>query len=518
MITKIQTPSAINAYLQYPLEGTGVQADPFDWYTKATVVDTVSTVTVVEAGDYDSIEKYYNAKLTASQLYTFSISGVDGMSTTATIYYEGTQVAQSVFDDMEWTWGLSYTPSTTGTYLIKISTYSYGGGGTLSVTPVPGEITPWIEKSNGVYASIGFDSLGVSERKYSLRDQRILLPNDLYVSGYNSESALGTDNQDDVGIFILNEYGASLKQLSGKNSTIVAVDQYGRLLAWGNYPGGGSSVPIIIDDKKDWKKVFVGVEKVIALDNEGKLWQVSAWDRVFTEIPFSKRIIKINDRDFSGTANGNYYAIDEEFSLWVWGVNTYGQLGTGNTVTSWSPLKQQGAWKSASFGNYYLLAVKMDGTLWGTGNNDSNQLGLGDQDNRNVLTQIGVLTNWVNVFATETQSFAVNAYGELYSWGQNYWGSLGLGDQVDRSAPVKVGDFNTSIFICGQRSRSFLLFNGTILCSGNGSGHDNVNFDSYSGNVFTPTNITDCFSFTEVLDNSNSPLWGSCFILKRRSV
>lgn len=158
MITKIQTPSAIHAYRQYPLEGTGVQADPFDWYTKATVIDTVSTVTVVETGDYDSIEKYYNVKLTASQLYTFSISGVDGMSTTATIYYEGTQVAQSVFDDMEWTWGLSYTPDTTGTYLIKISTYSYGGGGTLSVTPVPGEITPWIEKANLVYASTGFDA------------------------------------------------------------------------------------------------------------------------------------------------------------------------------------------------------------------------------------------------------------------------------------------------------------------------------------------------------------------------
>lgn len=158
MITKIQTPSAINAYLQYPLEGTGVQADPFDWYTKATVVDTVSTVTVVEEGNYDSIEKYFNVKLTASQLYTFSISGVDAMDTTVTIYYEGSQVAQSVFDDMEWTWSLSYTPSATGTYLIKISTYSYGGGGTLSTTPAPTEITPWIEKTNGVLESTGFDA------------------------------------------------------------------------------------------------------------------------------------------------------------------------------------------------------------------------------------------------------------------------------------------------------------------------------------------------------------------------
>ena len=158
MITKITTPSAANAYRQFPQAGSGIQTDPFDWYTKATVIATVSTVTVAEAGNYDSIEKYYNAKLTASQLYTFSISGVDDMSTTATIYYEGTQVAQSVFDYMEWTWGLSYTPDTTGTYLIKVATFSYGGAGTLSVTPVPSEITPWIEKASLVYASTGFDA------------------------------------------------------------------------------------------------------------------------------------------------------------------------------------------------------------------------------------------------------------------------------------------------------------------------------------------------------------------------
>ena len=58
MITKIQTPSAIHAYRQYPLEGTGVQADPFDWFTVDTVVDTTSTVTVVEEGNYDAVEKY----------------------------------------------------------------------------------------------------------------------------------------------------------------------------------------------------------------------------------------------------------------------------------------------------------------------------------------------------------------------------------------------------------------------------------------------------------------------------
>ena len=186
MITKITTPSAVNAYRQFPQAGSGTQADPFDWFTVDTVVDTTSTVTVVEAENYDPVEKYFNAKLTASQLYTFSISGVDEYATTVTIYYEGNQVAQSTSDP----WALAYTPSTTGTYLIKVSAYAYGSAGTLSVTPVPGEITPWIEKANLVYASTGFDDLGYIIRTRSamaagLVALQLSAPNDLTADDSN---------------------------------------------------------------------------------------------------------------------------------------------------------------------------------------------------------------------------------------------------------------------------------------------------------------------------------------------
>jgi hypothetical protein len=162
MILKIKNPTAANAYLQYPQTGTGTQGDPYDWYTVDTVVGANSTVTIVEEGDMAAVEIYFNAKLTASQLYTFSISGVDEMSTTVTIYYEGSQVAQSTW---EMAWQLTYTPSATGTYLIKVATYAFGMAGTMTTTPVPTEITAWIEKTNNGFVSTGFD--GERVRRYS---------------------------------------------------------------------------------------------------------------------------------------------------------------------------------------------------------------------------------------------------------------------------------------------------------------------------------------------------------------
>ncbi len=53
--------------------------------------------------------------------------------------------------------------------------------------------------------------------------------------------------------------------------------------------------------------------------------------------------------------------------------------------------------------------------------------------------QVGSLTNWVKVCASNDFTYAINSNGELWSWGLNNNGELGLGDTVRRSSPVQVG-------------------------------------------------------------------------------
>jgi len=379
----------------------------------------------------------------------------------------------------------------------------------LSVTPVPGEITPWIEKANLVYASTGFNESGMVDRKHSLREQRLLLPNDLYVSGDNQYSQLGTGDQTNLGVFTLNPNALSLKQVSNCNSITVAIDQYGRLFAWGSYEysgSAGSPVPVQIGDRSNLVRCMIGWDRVLVIDSDKKLWQVSLWDGAFTEIPFAKGIVQIN-MDTGGWSPGTYYAIDTDGSLWVWGKNNNGMMGFGDTTDRANPTKHDNYWKSVAMGGWHTLAVKSDGTLWSSGSHSNGQLGLGEVGAVTTLTQVGVATNWVSVFAYSNSSFAVNSIGELYACGWNFYGCLGLGDTTQRSSFEKVGDYNTDIYVSGATHTAMLLYNGIVYLSGR-----NSNSGISGSNVFTSIQLSDCigchcFGDSEIY-----------FAIKRRSV
>lgn len=65
-------------------------------------------------------------------------------------------------------------------------------------------------------------------------------------------------------------------------------------------------------------------------------------------------------------------------SLWLWGYNSYGQLGTGNPQNSSRQIKVMTGVQSVSLGRYHSAAVKKDGSLWMWGNNEYGQLGTGN--------------------------------------------------------------------------------------------------------------------------------------------
>lgn len=90
-----------------------------------------------------------------------------------------------------------------------------------------------------------------------------------------------------------------------------------------------------------------------------------------------------------------------------------------------------GYWKSIASRNWNMLCVRSDGTLWAWGINGDGQLGTGDKVAVLTLTQIGVATNWESCSVGDRDAFAINEDGDLWACGVNTDGHLGTGDSVD---------------------------------------------------------------------------------------
>ncbi|MDR2204553.1 MAG: Ig-like domain-containing protein [Flavobacteriaceae bacterium] len=147
-------------------------------------------------------------------------------------------------------------------------------------------------------------------------------------------------------------------------------------------------------------------------------------------------------------------------SLWLWGDNTYGQLGDGTTIAQNRPRPLLTLdWAAFTMGKDFTIAVKTDGTLWAWGsndfdgdssNNDENtvygKLGLGDAYNNvpfvSVPTQIGIEDDWADIVSGSgsNHAFALKNNRKLYGWGLNTSGQVGDGTTDNKNAPTPIPD------------------------------------------------------------------------------
>jgi hypothetical protein len=169
-----------------------------------------------------------------------------------------------------------------------------------------------------------------------------------------------------------------------QNGTLWAWGINGAWLGLGN--PGNVDHPVQVGTDTNWASAAAGSEYSVAVKTDGTLWQ---WGMLTTYLPNGSSGTAQStpvqfDSGYSSVAlthnfEGDTFAIKQDGTLWGWGYNDNGQLGDG-TVTSRNEPVQIGTdtnWSSASLAGGYddTLAVKQDGTLWAWGSNFSGQLG-----------------------------------------------------------------------------------------------------------------------------------------------
>jgi alpha-tubulin suppressor-like RCC1 family protein len=198
----------------------------------------------------------------------------------------------------------------------------------------------------------------------------------------------------------------------------------------------------------NWKLVSCGVNHTSAVKTDGTLW-LWGWNyagQLGDGTPTDKSspvqtISQGNNWKNVGCGVNHTSAVKTDGTLWLWGWNVSGPLGDGTETYRSSPVQTVAGgtnWKQSAAGYYHTLAIKTDGTLWTWGLNTGGVLGTGDINSRSSPAQtISGGSNWKQVTCTYYGSAAIKTDGTLWLWGLNTAGLLGDNTIIHRSSPVQ---------------------------------------------------------------------------------
>ena len=205
-------------------------------------------------------------------------------------------------------------------------------------------------------------------------------------------------------------------------------------------------------------------------------------------------------------------------TLWGCGRNYYGRLGLGDEsdrTTLTQIITNTDNIKSVYCGTSHTLILKNDGTLWGCGWNGEGELGLGDTSNRITLTQITTNTNDIkSVYCGGNYTIILKNDNTLWGCGANNRGQLGLGDTNNRVVLTKITD-DVKLVGCGYEHTIILKNDGTLWgCGYNAHGDlglgddtDRVTFTQITTNADNIKSIYSGSNHILILKNDNT-LWG----------
>ncbi len=131
-------------------------------------------------------------------------------------------------------------------------------------------------------------------------------------------------------------------------------------------------------------------------------------------------------------------------TVWTWGDNTLGELGSGTQPSSSdTPVRVRGLDHivAISAGSESAYALDRAGNVSAWGDGALGQLGDASAANSDVPVLVHKLSHVVKIAVGGNMAYALDRAGNLWAWGYGAYGQLGNGAVVSPDSPTRVIGF-----------------------------------------------------------------------------
>jgi len=217
--------------------------------------------------------------------------------------------------------------------------------------------------------------------------------------------------------------------------------------------------------------IAAGSSHTVALKSDGSVW---AWGyNMYGQLGNGTNTASSVPVQVSGLSSGvtaiaaggsHNVALKSDGTLWAWGYNSSGQLGDGTSIMRRTPVQVSGLTNGVTTiaaGGNHTMALKADGTVWVWGNNSWFQLGDGTSTSRLTPVQISGLTGASAIDGGGYHTLALKSDSTAWVWGYNVYGQLGNGTTTITNRPTQMQIVGNNPPIA-YTFRDFCLPNGSV--------------------------------------------------------
>jgi len=299
---------------------------------------------------------------------------------------------------------------------------------------------------------------------------------DAYCWGFAQRLGNGTTVQSNVPSPVVKTgvlAGKTIKQLAVGSSHACAVASDDQAYCWGigtngqlgNANSAVQTAPVAVSRAgvlagKTVKSIAAGDSHtcVVASDDRAYCWGINSSGQLGTGTTTQTNVpVAVANGGLAGktiksisASSASTCAIASDDQVYCWGTNSSGQLGTGNTNLSYTPIAvvKTGAFsgktvKSISSGTSHVCAIASDDLAYCWGDGNVGQQGVGSNTANNVPTAVlnsGALSlkTIKQVALGGNSSCVVASDNKAYCWGANTSGQLGIGSATNSNVPIAV--------------------------------------------------------------------------------